>query len=76
MVVRLNNPTMCADTTRAAQNRQRVVEGYGDAFYLKQAHAVAQWPLGEPKPSEVIIGDLPFVGKTGKHSKRYDYRED
>ena len=51
---------------QAKLNRARIKEGYGNEFYDQQAHAVAQWGLGETKPREVIIGELPYVGNIGR----------
>ena len=57
---------MCDDLDAARRNRERVEQGYGNAFYHEQAHAVAQWTPGEAKPESVILGELPYVGKIGR----------
>jgi len=57
---------MCDDLDAARRNRERVSQGYGNAFYYEQAHAVAQWSLEGEKPESVILGELPYVGKIGR----------
>ena len=59
----LENRTMCEDLVAAKTNRERVKQGYCNAFYAQQAHAVAQWQLGERPPESVILGSLPDVSK-------------
>lgn len=66
----MENLAMCEDTTRAKANRQRVAEGQGNTFYAQQAHSCAQWQRGEPAPIGLVLGELPFVGNTGRHSRR------
>ena len=66
---------MCPDTKAAKLNRERVESDFGGAFYAQQAHAVAQWEPGEEKPSSVIVGELPYVGRAGRVPK-YIGRED
>ena len=56
----MNNP-MCADLEQARLNRERVKEGYCNAFYDKQANILAQWSFGSKPPSSLILGGLPQV---------------
>ncbi len=48
------------DLADAKRHRERDL-AETDRFYDQQARAVAQWQWGEPKPVEVILGDLPIV---------------
>lgn len=57
---------MCDDLDAAQRNRERVKQGYGNRFYNEQAHAVAQWALGDKKPESVILGELPYIGRVGR----------
>ena len=57
------------EQAQAKLNQARVKEGYGNEFYAQQAHAVAQWGLGETKPREVIVGELPYVGEIGRERR-------
>jgi len=59
----MTNQAMCEDTQAAKANRKRVEADYGREFYVRQAHAVAQWQFGERPPASVILGELPCVGK-------------
>ena len=52
---------MCPNLDDAYHNRERVKQGYGDAFYDSQSLAIARWKFGEPKPDSVILGGLSIV---------------
>ncbi len=54
---------MCDNLDHARLNRKRIKQGETNQFYTEQAHAVAQWQLGETAPESVILGELPYVGK-------------
>jgi len=57
------NNLMCDNLDNARLNRERIQRGDTDQYYTEQAHAVAQWSLGEIAPKGVVLGSLPFVGK-------------
>jgi hypothetical protein len=61
---------LCDNPEQAANNRRRVKEGYANDYYVSQARAVAQWPMGEPAPRSVVLGELPRTSGE-KRSKRY-----
>ena len=63
------NDLMCDDLNNARLNRERIQRGDSNQYYLEQAHAVAQWHLGEPAPQGVVLGSLPFVGKVRPHTE-------
>lgn len=55
------NKAMCDDLEQAKLNRQRVKEGYGNAYYNQQRRAIEQTPADEPLPSTVATGELPYI---------------
>ena len=57
---------MCEDPELAQLNRDRIKQGETNQYYNQQAHAVAQWQLGEPAPGGVVLGELPYTGKIGR----------
>ena len=55
----MNNPLMCENPELAKLNRARVKEGFGNSFYNGQRRIAQGWVVGQPKPENLIVGDLP-----------------
>ncbi len=62
-----NTSFMCSSPMLAAQNRQRVHDGYATLAYSQQAAAIAGWLLGKPKPDSIVTDDLPVIQQRHYH---------
>lgn len=66
-----------ADTKdRAAQNRAIVAAGIGNDYYDRLNNQVNQWPMGEPCPPWLELGELPVLARPTTAPKYTSFEED
>lgn len=69
----MNSKAMCENTSDAEANRERVANGYGNAWHREQEAILEGVPIGETLPSSLRTYDLPMVSpKTYRPSRLSD----